>query len=522
MLLFLNVELYIISCHRPTEFAITHKSRLLQFQIIFILINLSFIPLISIYGLQVCPVLSIPGFGFGCYYSGIYIFLVNLLNISALLAFKSFESKINRKFPFLNDGFYLFFIYLASTFIALVSLQKMLDFNHLSPDSRAPEILLLASVMLGIVQSYGMTWAGFKISSNKEHKPKTLSQLWIRHALRTVFPFIVVITTILHFMITQAVSLNTQTVTTPNYNELIQQIVYIIIFMVAWLSLVLMFHFSSEKDQVKDIQSHFDSLKALKLDHTTDTTYSWGLWLAITEQLNSFTKILSEKTRLVKSFSKFVTTGVVQQVLQSEITESKGITKVLTVLMIDIRNFTTIAENLTPDQVVTFLNEYFSVMLAVATEFNITVDKFIGDGILAYVDLDDSVSDSVVENRKAVDGSFAMIKALDQLNLKLAKLNLPKINIGVGVYRGPIVLGLIGSEAKLQHTIIGDTVNRTARLESLCKELGTSVVISDHIWTSLTQTTQDHFTLFSNIQIKGIKTPMNVYGAVNSNPAWLK
>jgi class 3 adenylate cyclase len=324
----------------------------------------------------------------------------------------------------------------------------------------------------------------------------------------------VVIAAIFHFMMSQAVGFNKgHTPPIASHDGFIQQILSLIVFLIFWLFVVLTFHFLSEKDQVKKIQLHFDNLKELQFNYTTETTYSWGLWLAIVENLNSFTKILGEKNRLVKSFSKFVTAGVAQQVLRSDNIETKGAVKELTVIMTDIRNFTSISENLKPDQVVTLLNEYFSVMLDVASKFNISVDKFIGDGILAYVDMAESLSDHVTENRKAIDGSIAMIEALDKLNAKLKLLNLPEIKIGIGIYRGPLVIGLIGSESKMQHTIIGDTVNRTARLESLCKELGVSIVVSSQIWHSLNEDLQNRFVSFGKVTVKGITAPMEVFGA---------
>ena len=489
-------------------------NRLVFFQIFFIGINLSFIPLISLYGLQSCPVLSIPGFGFGCYYSGIYIFLVNLFNLSGQYFIKNEKFRPFLKSIKLNEPVFLFLIYLVSTLAALLFLHTLLNFNHLTSKSRAPEILFFASLMLGILQSYGMTWADFKFTNNLQDKNLSIDYLWAHHILRTILPFAVVVSVILHFIISQAIEFNDgHTAPLASHDGFIKQITYLIIFLVIWLIVVFSFQFMSEKDQLKKVQTHFDQLAQLNFSFTTHTKNSWGLWLAIINQLNSFSKILGEKTRLVKSFSKFVTAGVVQQVLQNDSVNTKGVTKELTVIMTDIRDFTTIAENLNPDQVVTLLNEYFAVMLEIASEYDISVDKFIGDGILAYVDNQITVSDPMAENRKAVSAALSMIKALNTLNPKLIGLGLPPIKIGIGIYRGPLVIGLIGSDSKLQHTIIGDTVNRTARLESLCKDFDVSIVIASHIWYSLTPDMQSQFTSFGKTSVKGLKSPMEVFGA---------
>ncbi|MGD9657006.1 MAG: adenylate/guanylate cyclase domain-containing protein [Methylocystis sp.] len=191
---------------------------------------------------------------------------------------------------------------------------------------------------------------------------------------------------------------------------------------------------------------------------------AWGFWTAILE-LNAFSKTLGERTRLLKNFSRFLTARVAERALHQELTETTGINRELTVIMTDIRNFTGISESLSPNEVVALLNQYFSAMLDVITQFQISVDKFIGDGILAYVDCGTNGDEgaAIIENRLGVDAAIAMIERVEQLNGKLREMNLPAIRIGVGIFRGPLVIGLIGSEAKLEHTIIGDTVNRTAR-----------------------------------------------------------
>lgn len=487
--------------------------RLISFQIIFLLINLAFIPLISLYGLRSCPVLSIPGFGFGCYYSGIFIFLVNTLNILSLAFLKGFASRIIGKFNYLNNSLILFCIYLASTGLALTFLNQLLHSQHLSSESRAPEILLFASLLLGVLQSYGMTWAGYTILPAVNPRQKKFRQRWIEHVVRTLCPFAIVIAVTLHFIMSQSVGFNEgHTAPLAEHDDFIRQISYLLVFLTSWLLVTLLFHFLSEKDQVNKIQNHFQKLKDLELSYSTDVTYSWGLWLAITDQLNIFTKTLNEKTRLVKSFSKFVSVGIVQQVLKNENLQ-RGITRELTVMMADIRDFTSIAAALSPDQVVTLLNEYFSVMLNVLSKYNITVDKFIGDGLLAYAEQEQGLPNSGVENSNAIEAALEMLQALKELNPKLTALGLPELKMGIGIYRGPLVIGLIGSEDKLQHTIIGDTVNRTARLESLCKEFDVSVITTMEVWQTINPAAQNQLLSLGKAHVKGINTPLDVFGA---------
>ncbi len=472
-----------------------------------------FIPLISIYGLRVCPVLSIPGFGFGCYYSGVYIFSVNLINLSTLFLAKKMNSNVWRDLISKRNFVFTMLVYILSTIFALISLNALLSFSHLSEQSRAPEILLIASLLLGIFQGYGLNWANFNSpdSGEKNTVEVNYNKQWVEQIFRIVFPMILVGAIAIHFIVSQSVDFNEgRTAPLVNHDEFIKHTSYLLIFLLAWLCLTMLFHFLSERDLAKKFNLHIQELEKSNFNFRSDNSKTWGLWSILIEQLNSFSKVLAEKNRLIRSFSKFVTAEVVQQALISEVKNVKGTMKELTVIMTDIRGFTSISESLTPEQVVILLNEYFTVMLDVTASFQITVDKFIGDGFLAYVDIENS--DSVQENKIAVEAALEMLKRLEDVNLRLSSLKLPHLKIGIGIFRGPLVIGLIGSEAKLQHTIIGDTVNKTARLENMSKELDVSVVISGHIWHALAPEMQRRFKSYGKKTLKGIKDGLEVFG----------
>ena len=482
------------------------NKRLSIFLLIFTGINLVFIPLLSLYGLRVCPVLSVPGFGFGCYYSGAYIFTANLLNLIFILLMRGQAKYRNLMYA----G-----AYFVATLLALLVLQVMLHLNHLTSHSRAPEILVLASLLLGLLQGYGLNWAlqNEEVSSDDRKLP-SFQRLWLAHIFRILFPLAVGAAVLLHFLISQSVEFNEgRTAPLGTHDSMIEQTSYVIIFLLSWMFITLTFHFLSEKDHVGVVQSHLDHLHDLDFKFRSKQGQSWGLWAAIINQLNSFSKVLGERTHLLKTFSRFVTAGVAEQALKNELKDTTGTTRELTVVMSDIRNFSMMSEKLTPHQVVYILNEYFTAMLEVLPAYQITVDKFIGDGILAYVDPDaGEAMNALSENRQAVAASLAMIERLQKLNEKLKEMDFPEIKIGVGIYRGPLVIGLIGSEAKLQHTIIGDTVNRTARLEGLCKELGVSIVISGHVWHSLEANEKNVFRTFGKQVMKGLAEPIEVFG----------
>lgn len=493
------------------------NKRLGIFIFVFAAMNLIFIPLLSLYGLRVCPVLTIPGFGFGCIYSSAYIFTTNILSALFIFTVRLNNKKTNSVSRWIEENRAAAYalIYFFATALALTLLMILLDLNHLSVHSRAPEVLILASFLLGITQAYGLNWAlhdNQRIETT-ENLP-TFRKLWASHIFRTMLPLILVAVVLLHFLIRQSVELNTGHVAAASsHDELIEQTSYIIVFLLAWLLMTFTFHFLSERDHVEKVQTHLDRLHKLDFKFRSNSGEAWGLWAAIIHQLNSFSKILGERARLLKTFSKFVTAEVAEQALHQELKAKFGVEKDLTVIVTDIRNFTALSEKLRPNDVVTLLNEYFTAMLDVISGYQISIDKFIGDGILAYVEPEATdKSEANTENQLAVEASLAMIKRLDELNLKLIKMQLPAVKIGIGIYRGPLVIGLIGSEAKLQHTIIGDTVNKTSRLEGLCKELGVQMVISQQVWQSLASEKKDFFRSYGKQTVKGITELVDVFG----------
>lgn len=488
--------------------------RLYQFLGFFVFLNLIFIPLLSLYGLRACPVLSIPGFGFGCYYTGIYIALTNLLNLVFLYILKSKKMSENSVAIFIIKYQIIFSVavYLLSTVIALSVLHYMLEMSHLTTQSRAPEILAMASLLLGITQAYGLNWAS-QNQTNNNSVPQSvrLNKLWINHIARTLAPILVVVVILLHFLFSQSIEFNNgRTAPVASHDSMITETAYVVSFLLIWLLITFSFHFMSEKDHVNTVKKHLNELGQLNFAHKSSISKVWGLWLAILHNLNDFSMTLGERTRLLKSFSKFVTRQVAEQALKDDFSTLKGSHKELTVLMSDIRGFTSLSENLKPEEVVVLLNDYFTAMLDVFAKFDISVDKFIGDGILAYVDLENANQET--ENAKAVEASIAMLAALDVLNTKLIEKNLPALKIGIGLFRGPLVIGLIGTDHKLQHTIIGDTVNKASRLESLTKELNVGIVISGHIWHSLPTQLKNKFQSYGKKSVKGISESMEVFG----------
>jgi class 3 adenylate cyclase len=147
-----------------------------------------------------------------------------------------------------------------------------------------------------------------------------------------------------------------------------------------------------------------------------------------------------------------------------------------TILVSDLRGFTALAEKLDPARVFEMLNEVQGGFAAAVREHGGIVDKFMGDGMLAVFSADGAGADHA---QRALAAARAMAVALARINSAWTARRLAPLRFGVGIHSGPVVTGCLGSGARLEFTVIGDTVNTASRLEALTKERGVAVLLSD-------------------------------------------
>ena len=187
-----------------------------------------------------------------------------------------------------------------------------------------------------------------------------------------------------------------------------------------------------------------------------------------------------ERARLRKIFSRYVDDEVVEKLLASgRLPDLEGEVFQVTVLFADIRNFTTISERLGPRQVVEMLNNFLSQACDAILAQGGTVDKFIGDAVMAVFGAPVLYPDHA---RRALQAALELAEKAKGLRVWMKQhfsgKDLPEFNIGIGLYTGEAIVGNIGSPKRLEFTAIGDTVNAASRLESLTKELGWTIVAS--------------------------------------------
>ncbi|MEI7688090.1 MAG: adenylate/guanylate cyclase domain-containing protein, partial [Planctomycetota bacterium] len=193
-----------------------------------------------------------------------------------------------------------------------------------------------------------------------------------------------------------------------------------------------------------------------------------------------------EKRKMKKLFGQYVSKDVYDQLVSNPaLARLGGQRREMTVLFSDIRGFTTVSEKGQPEDIVHTLNEYFTQMVGIVFRHKGTVDKFVGDMVMA---LFGAPLDDPLHAEHAVDAALEMLDALHTLNLRWEAEGRPKLDIGIGVNTGPMIAGNIGSDAIMSYTVIGDSVNLGSRLESLNKQYGTRIIISEYTKSRLTKT----------------------------------
>jgi adenylate cyclase len=213
-----------------------------------------------------------------------------------------------------------------------------------------------------------------------------------------------------------------------------------------------------------------------------------------------------ERSRVTGIFGRFVPKAVVDQMLATgEEVKLGGERMDISLIFVDIRGFTTLSEKLEPEQVIQFLNEYLDVCTKAIFKYNGTLDKFIGDGVMAIFGAPIRYDNHA---EMAVRAALEMKKQTAMLEARLMEKLGFTVRFGVGINCGPAIVGNIGSEElRLDYTAIGDTVNLTARLESNAKP--GQILISDNIYERISHLFE--IESMGEIKVKGKELPVTIY-----------
>lgn len=227
-------------------------------------------------------------------------------------------------------------------------------------------------------------------------------------------------------------------------------------------------------------------------------------------------KGLSERDKIKDAFGKFVSPELAEKALHGNM-RLGGERKECTIFFSDIRNFTAMSETMQPEDVVDFLNLYMTEMVSCVNQKAGIVDKFIGDSIMAVWG---AISSTDNDTESAIETALLMRKSLAAFNKNRGTQKKPFIRIGIGINTGDVIAGQIGSEERLEFTVIGDAVNLASRVEGLNKEFGTDILITESAYAKVPNLY--NVKKMKAIQVKGKKKAQVIFavlGRLNDSSA---
>lgn len=206
-----------------------------------------------------------------------------------------------------------------------------------------------------------------------------------------------------------------------------------------------------------------------------------------------------------KAYSRFVPHQILKLISPTGIKNTAlgdCVEKEMTILFCDIRGFTSLSESMPPSENFSFINRYLKIMVPVINKYGGTIDKYMGDGIMA---LFPNSADH------AVQAAVGMMETLDKYNEKLRQRNLPTVKIGLGLHTGKMMLGTVGTSSRMDVTVISDTVNAAARIEALTKTFHSPILISEELRMRLEHFDKKNLRFIATCFVQGKSKPVTLY-----------
>jgi class 3 adenylate cyclase/CheY-like chemotaxis protein len=227
------------------------------------------------------------------------------------------------------------------------------------------------------------------------------------------------------------------------------------------------------------------------------------------KELTSYGKKLEIRNQLIcKTFGRYLSEDIVESLLASpEALELGGVRRRVTMVMADLRGFTSMSESLPPERVVSIINNYLEKMVETIVEHRGTIDEFTGDGIFAVFGAPISRPDDA---QRAVACAVAMQLAMVEVNASNREMGLPAVEMGIGVNTGDVVVGNIGSMQRAKYGVVGSAVNITSRIESYTT--GGQIMISQSTLDAVHDYVDIEERLF--VEPKGVSLSIPIYSVV--------
>jgi len=255
------------------------------------------------------------------------------------------------------------------------------------------------------------------------------------------------------------------------------------------------------------ISSVFLFSKGLSMNLSSPVLLSLFSYISITSY--QFATEEKSKREIKNAFSKYVPPDVIEEIIRDPTKLQLGGTKKeLAVLFSDIRGFTAYSEKRTPEEVVNILNEYLDSMTKVIVQYKGTLDKYIGDAIMAIWGAPQEAT-AETSSRRAVISAIKMIEKLDELHKKWSHMGLEPLDIGIGINTGNMVVGNIGSELRMDYTVSGDAVNVGSRVEAFTRQFNERIIITGDTYKYV----QDivHARPLEKVKVKGKEISVMIY-----------
>lgn len=233
---------------------------------------------------------------------------------------------------------------------------------------------------------------------------------------------------------------------------------------------------------------------------------------AIFRSLRMLLKFAASETQKT-TLSRYFSPDLVSEIVSDPEVLGKGKRQKVTVLFSDIRGFTQFSELLDPEELSIFLTEFRRRMVRVIFQNKGSLDKFIGDAVM--VTFGTPLPSEILgeDSRNAVVAAKSMLEELKSWNEERKTLGQVEIKIGIGIHSGEVFCGSIGSEERMEYTVIGDTVNTASRIESACKTIGSPLLISETVWNEIGK--PNEWVKNEGILLPGREQKINLYSVKN-------